>query len=286
MLSVILHHSCDTTTLPSSYTQKFTLLGPQMRPPSRNSRPVRAASPALSTRSRRSVTSQRRAPPLPRDATDDEDSDEEIERHGRFTSRRDFASRRGRKMSVQSNFELPLDHESDKASLRGRFTKSAAKTYRGGSVARSVHEYPVSRRDKISDSLPSSDDEEGGTMRRKKMEPSKSEIAIQTYGEIGRPIEVVAPVKEKTPEKVKEKSPAKAVEAAGKTHEMNKEWECKHCTYVNDPGTRICGVCCKTAETLLPASASPSPEFKTRPGDFNFDALGMFRALNGKLTKV
>lgn len=23
-------------------------------------------------------------------------------------------------------------------------------------------------------------------------------------------------------------------------------WECEHCTYVNKPGTRVCGVCCKT----------------------------------------
>lgn len=28
----------------------------------------------------------------------------------------------------------------------------------------------------------------------------------------------------------------------------NLEWQCEHCTYINDPSTRICGVCCKTSE--------------------------------------
>nr|XP_022902203.1 putative uncharacterized protein DDB_G0282133 isoform X3 [Onthophagus taurus] len=33
----------------------------------------------------------------------------------------------------------------------------------------------------------------------------------------------------------------------------NKEWECEHCTYVNEPGTRICLVCCKTPSALINA---------------------------------
>lgn len=243
-----------------------------VRPQSRNSRPARATSPALSQRSRRSVTSQRRAPPAPRDVTDDEDSDAEFD-HGRHKNRREqFTTRRGRKMSVQSNFELPLDVDSDKASERargsGRFTKTSAKNYRGGSVARSLHDYPITRRDKSPDSVPSSDEEM--QKRKYKKEPVLAEMAVQTYGEIGAKPNEVKP-KEKTP-------PIVEVPVKGKvesiTHEMVKEWACKHCTYVNDPGTRICGVCCKTAEPLLPESPPPSPEFKRSPGDFNFETIG------------
>lgn len=28
-------------------------------------------------------------------------------------------------------------------------------------------------------------------------------------------------------------------------------WSCEHCTFVNDPGTRVCSVCCKTPTTKV-----------------------------------
>lgn len=255
-----------------------------MKPPSRTSRQTRAPSPALSVRSRRSVTSQRRAPPAPRDVTDDEDSDDELEQ-GRFKNRRDFTSRRGRKMSVQSNFEFPLDNDSDKGISRGgaagRFAKSSTKTHRGGSAARSVHEYPVSsRRERTPDSLPSSDEHHQDRNVRRK--PILSEMAVQTYGEIGpKPRQEQTHVKEPTPVK-KEPTPIKEVQQATKGNvqsmqmpeiDLSKDWECKHCTYINKASERICGVCCKTREVLL--KESPPPEFPTRPGDFNFDEIGL-----------
>jgi hypothetical protein len=33
---------------------------------------------------------------------------------------------------------------------------------------------------------------------------------------------------------------------------MKNEWPCEHCTFLNDPGDKICAVCCKTKSSELP----------------------------------
>ncbi|CAM1298142.1 RNF31 (predicted) [Pycnogonum litorale] len=51
---------------------------------------------------------------------------------------------------------------------------------------------------------------------------------------------------------------------------FDKEWQCQHCTYINEPKTRICAVCCKTSENprlLEDSSRSDGKTTRRRPVD-------------------
>ncbi|KAK4879207.1 hypothetical protein RN001_007353 [Aquatica leii] len=49
----------------------------------------------------------------------------------------------------------------------------------------------------------------------------------------------------------------------------NNKWECEHCTFVNEAGTRVCLVCCKTPTTTDVKIIESSP--KSTKKDFNLD---------------
>lgn len=56
--------------------------------------------------------------------------------------------------------------------------------------------------------------------------------------------EVSTPIKEVKKEIVKEKSPSPELI-------LDKDWECEHCTFVNEPNSKICVICCKTRTAVL-----------------------------------
>lgn len=105
---------------------------PRPRPPSRNT--SRAASPALSQKSRRSVASRVRSMRyIDNEETDDEASGGEL------------VHPRPRRMSTQSNLENKgtLTDSAFAATQPRRFKKSKDRRERAGSVARSMHEFPI-----------------------------------------------------------------------------------------------------------------------------------------------
>lgn len=59
------------------------------------------------------------------------------------------------------------------------------------------------------------------------------------------------------------------------------EWECEHCTYVNEPNTKICAICCKTPcakpPTLKVPTVSPLPAKLDSPAK-KTKLLSSFRA--------
>lgn len=244
----------------------------------------RAASPAMSQRSRRSTRHNRY---IPQDPTDDEDSDDELETAEdlhRPRSRREIlanraARRGGRKMSTQSNFEMDIDPiESDTAaaaatstSSRNRFSHRKNDTRRGGSVARSLHEYPITtrgitpERDIIpinglkktnktgarSDSLTSTSEMDSSDkyMRGKKSETHENQGILKTKS-----------ASPKSPEKKVEpvSAPIEVKSSSSKPQTTTAKWECEHCTFVNEPDARICAICCKTSVRVL-ETLPPSP---------------------------
>lgn len=43
----------------------------------------------------------------------------------------------------------------------------------------------------------------------------------------------------------------------------NASWQCEHCTFVNEPGVRVCAVCCRTP-TAAPKVIEPVTDTNTR----------------------
>lgn len=45
----------------------------------------------------------------------------------------------------------------------------------------------------------------------------------------------------------------------------DREWECTFCTYVNEPGVKVCAICCKTVSVAAPVSPKVAPETPRSP---------------------
>lgn len=252
----------------------------------------RAVSPATSQRSRRSTRNNRY---VPQDPTDDEDSDDELETAEdlhRPRSRREIlanraARRGGRKMSTQSNFEMDIDPiESDTAAAatstsRNRFSHRRGDTRRGGSVARSLHEYPITRtlspdRDipfnglkknhptggARSDSLTSTSEMDSDKYpHNKKLEQE----GILKTGQSSTRLQPI-PTKSLTNSEEKDKGETSApieITISPKTQTSTAKWECEHCTFVNESDARICAICCKTSTRVLETLPPSPPEEST-----------------------
>lgn len=244
----------------------------------------------MSQRSRRSARYQRY---VSHDPTDDEDSDDELEAAEdmhRPRSRREMlanrtARRGGRKMSTQSNFEMdtrPIESDTGIAttgsSSRNRFTHKRSDAKRGGSVARSLHEYPVTetmtpdheipfnrlKKDNVikgrkSDSLTSTSDldseKNSSNMTSEKQENQiilktrESPVKLESTS-----IKSVSP-KPQTPKQSESQNEKPLI---AKQQSSLIKWECEHCTFVNEPDARICAICCKTSTKVL-ETLPPSP---------------------------
>lgn len=216
----------------------------------------RAISPALSQKSRRSHLSNRPRY-MPSDPTDDEDSDEELRPEKiRPRSRREIlanksARRGGRKMSVQSNFETEVEPATTEK--HSRFTRRLANDRRGGSVVRSLHEYPITKRN-------SSDKE----VTSKSVQSTSTPESLSSVSEA----DFDKPSKQEQLSSFKPNNSSQIIPKVEQQREEKeletnvcREWVCEHCTFVNDPSSRICAICCKTSETILktlPSKDSPN----------------------------
>lgn len=67
----------------------------------------------------------------------------------------------------------------------------------------------------------------------------------------------VASTSARPAESLKKQTLSKSSTPPPPTAELKKDWECEHCTFVNEYSAKICGVCCKT----------PAVRLKTLPGD-------------------
>ncbi|XP_059617781.1 E3 ubiquitin-protein ligase lubel-like [Phlebotomus argentipes] len=260
----------------------------------------RAASPALSIKSRKSTMSTRMARQeiyIGQEYADDEDSDLEMfddDRH----SRRENAinrARRTRKNSTQSS----IDFDDDTADS-GPGRRHSGRDRRGGSLAKSnQNDWIPSKR--VSDAI-----REREMLQRKKSQQRESFTPPESDQE--KPEEKPAkqleekPIKqpeEKPEEKPQEEEeediediinnlnnamskpeptpPQEPEEAAVSEAEEEEgpvgpppsapdyEWECEYCTYVNEPNVKICGICCKTP-TRMPQKMinNPIPDITPR----------------------
>ncbi|XP_073986313.1 linear Ubiquitin E3 ligase isoform X3 [Rhodnius prolixus] len=61
------------------------------------------------------------------------------------------------------------------------------------------------------------------------------------------------------------------------------EWDCEHCTFVNEPGTRVCAVCCKT--TLRPKSNKAKEVLKVQPKAINSDEFNLVQQVDKMTVK-
>lgn len=268
----------------------------------------RAASPALSVKSKRSqITSRSRNSFVPPEITDDEDSDEQLlkEELARARNRRN-ENRRLRKNSESFGYE---SHDSD-AMNRIQKIKEKSKMIRERRSG-SLSHWPV-----VASKFDSDNENEKQKQNIKKFDslslasPVMSRKMITTDSmtsdvetDIKKVPRVVIPYKSisatpkiesepetaefelrklskpvskallKEPDQEIEKTqitstPTRSVEplkmqilAKSPTPcspvESSKDWECEHCTFVNESISKICGVCCKT----------PAIRLKTLPSD-------------------
>lgn len=244
------------------------------RPPSRSQ--SRAHSPALSVKSRRSMISARNLHrnSYTRDLTDDEDSevedfDNDFLRSQRArrdsTTQKSNVSRRSRKNSTQSSFDDETN-DSEQVFVRGADNRSSIKSNRdrrANSSARSVQNFkttsmkdfeilrkpevkivPKNIRSDSPESLQSEYEEETHVVTPKK-EP---EVIVQP--------KVVAKEVEVEVEEDEEEDGAIVEDERGPPPPApDHEWQCEHCTFVNEPNSKICIVCCKTPTQAPPKLA-------------------------------
>ncbi|XP_055711279.1 E3 ubiquitin-protein ligase lubel isoform X3 [Phlebotomus papatasi] len=257
----------------------------------------RAASPALSIKSRKSTMSAR----LPRheiyigqEYADDEDSDMELfdDSHLRGVDRRrgstSHRGRRPRKNSTQSS----LDFDEDTAdSATGTGVRQAGRERRGGSVSRSVQsDWIPSKR--VSDAI-----RERELLQKNKAQHSASPEESEREAEKPLPREIAKKPEDRPEEKASEVEEEEDIEdiinnlggitksspPVQEPEENNEvqsaeegpvgpppsapdyEWECEYCTYVNEPNTKICGICCKTPTKAPQKTISdPIPDITPR----------------------
>lgn len=190
------------------------------------------------------------------DETDDEGSGEIVADRGT----------RSRRMSTQSNFEgKPIEPGFVTASQTRRFTRRNSREKRSGSVARSLHEFPVSQKvpgkgtkSMTSDSVFSSEIDSDQPFKENlipKVAPLAQE-EDETFDlrkgveNIGKIASTFAP-KSTTSTAVGAREPPTKFEPKILTHpgpsiSGMRSWTCEHCTYINDASVKICAVCCKT----------------------------------------
>lgn len=218
---------------------------------------------------------------IAQDPTDDEDSGDELEAAEdlhRPRSRREIlanraARRGGRKMSTQSNFEIeinPVESDTATAALstsRNRFSHRRGDPRRGGSVARSLHEYPITgtllpnrlkknqptTEKARSDSLTSTSETNSDKNSNLMLKP-ESEQQSTTH---------LKPMQSENAKNNQDKEPEEAsapleVNPQSKTNARTEKWQCEHCTFFNEPEARICAICCKTSTRVL-ETLPPSP---------------------------
>lgn len=243
------------------------------RPPSRSQ--SRAHSPALSVKSRRSMISARNLHrnSYTRDLTDDEDSeledfDNDFIRSQRArrdsTTQKSNVSRRSRKNSTQSSFDDETN-DSEQVFARGTDNRSSIKSNRdrrGNSSARSVQNFkttsmkdfeilrkpevkivPKNIRSASPESLQSEYEEETHVVTPKK-EPEVVEKEVEVEGE-------------EVEEEEEEEGRIVEDERGPPPPAPDHEWQCEHCTFVNEPNSKICIVCCKTP-TQAPPKLPPT----------------------------
>lgn len=295
-----------------------------MAPRSRNH--SRAASPALSVRSRRSMMSSRsRQKYHPQDLTDDEDSDiEEFTDDSRSRSKRPASVHGGdlkNRMRRRNNSEtLELDHRDAEVITRIQRMKEKSKFIRERRSG-SLTNWP-STKNRDSGSLSPSDDEirriatkyrkssltspppqpklqHSMTSSNKKKSTTHSDSASEDLPvNVKKESKIVVEISqqkreqqhvvvEATPEKsqingissavveemkledekalksenrplkvVSEASSQQVTTATNAKDEKNAQiklvdWECEHCTFVNDAAAKVCTICCKTRVEVL-----------------------------------
>lgn len=206
-----------------------------------------------------------------RDLTDDEDSeledfDNDFLRAQR--ARRDSAtqksnvSRRSRKNSTQSSFD---DETNDSEQfVRGADNRSSIKSNRdrrGNSGARSVQnfkttsmkDFEISRKPEVKvvpknirsdspESLQSEFEEESHVITPKK-EP---EVIVQP--KVVKVVETEVEVEEEEEEEKAIVEDERGPPPPAPDH----EWQCEHCTFVNEANSKICTICCKTPTQAPP----------------------------------
>lgn len=238
------------------------------RPPSRSQ--SRAHSPALSVKSRRSMISARNVHrnSYTRDLTDDEDSELEdfdtdflrAQRARRDSNtQKSNVSRRSRKNSTQSSFD---DETNDSEQfVRGADNRSSIKSNRdrrGNSSARSVQNFKTT----------SMKDFDIVRKPEVKVVPKniRSDSPESLQSEFEEETQVIAPKKE--PEVIVQPKVVKEVEVEEEEEDEEKaivedergppppapdhEWQCEHCTFVNEANSKICTICCKTPTQAPP----------------------------------
>lgn len=247
------------------------------RPPSRSQ--SRAHSPALSVKSRRSMISARNIHrnSYTRDLTDDEDSeledfDNDFIRAQRArrdsTTQKSNVSRRSRKNSTQSSFDLDDETNDSEQFIRGGDHRSSIKSNRdrkGNSSARSVQNFkttsmkdfevlrkpetkivPKNIRSDSPESLQSEFEEETHIVTPKKKEP---ELVVQSkVDQVEKDVEVDA----KKEEEEEEDNAIVEDERGPPPPAPDHEWQCEHCTFVNEANSKICTICCKTPTQAPP----------------------------------
>lgn len=134
----------------------------------------------------------------------------------------------------------------------------------------------------VSESEEEDEEEEVEEEESEEEEEEEEEVIIQ-----------VQPKKQPTPEPVKQPSPiVEEIEedSLGPPPEApTHEWECEHCTFVNEANTKICTICCKTISAQAsvkliiqnPETPSPSPP---RPTETPLKGKGQIVPVNGKST--
>ncbi|XP_066156039.1 E3 ubiquitin-protein ligase lubel isoform X2 [Euwallacea fornicatus] len=179
----------------------------------------RPASPTQSIKSRKS-TASRKSRRKYRDETSDEDSNDIEDRRSVFSHGDGRSERRSLGRYVVR--ERPLRDSSSLPREALRRNMSSKNSDRGSVSHRS-------RASVVASSSGETDDEESDEDSPKRPEISYNESPIQEDDENLN--------KKQLPED---------------------SWSCEHCTFVNEPGTRVCSVCCKTSTTKVNIVQSPS----------------------------
>lgn len=166
---------------------------------------------------------------------------------------------------------------------RNRFSHKKGDTRRGGSIARSLHEYPIMKTlspktvipfDGIKKNFPSSErarsDSLTSTSERDSYKHPQKKLEHESQGILKRsqsstrlestPIKSAINSQEK--EKVQMSEPVQVITSSEPNTNTTK-WECEHCTFVNDHEARICAICCKTSIKILETLPPSPPEIIT-----------------------
>lgn len=263
--------------------------------------PSRAASPALSIKSRKSMVSsrnKRNSYNEPDDATDDEDSEDD---RRSIRSGINHVNRRQRKNSMTS---LSYDNEDDSEAIqksKNRNSQRNTRSRRGGSVSKTTPSDWSTRRTSINTIR---DHNERNSISSKKGY-SDSPITPDSESEPAIKALVQAKIQEKITQQIKEQeaqNKQKSIENDdtinttqqinnttsannnNNNHEIDEtpleldkiddkpflgpppsapdhEWECEFCTFVNEPNIKICAICCKTPTHI------PKPIISTKNND-------------------